>query len=98
MVGWFDDIKNAVANLMAISSSDAGWLLGLATIIAISITTITILSIGSKEKNGGINLLIPAGIGVAFVSIIGWWPIWALVLIFVFIVLAIMDPFGDRGS
>jgi len=71
----FPELATAVAQALGTTAEVAGYLLGLFLIILVII--VVAWAIGKSE-----NLLVVVGLaGVAFDVLIGWWPLWTVVLL-----------------
>lgn len=89
----FEGVLDAFASLLSITQADAGWILGLAIVLALALSFMLVLN--KDEMQVG---LIMAGIGVAFVVGIGWWQIWTVVFIVIILAVVLINPFGSgRG-
>jgi len=89
----FEGITEALASLLGSTPEEAGWILGFAVIVVLLIAFLLVLD--KKELEMG---YIAGGVGVAFVVLIGWWPIWAIIFIALIVVLVVANPFGSAGS
>jgi len=89
----FDGLALSMGNLLGSTQEVGGFILGLITLIVLLIIVTWVL--GDTVK--GVALLIPAGIAVTFVALVGWWPIWTVILIALFMALAIFNPWSDSG-
>lgn len=90
----FDGLAVSMGNLLGSSQEIGGFILGLITIVVLLIIVTWVLG----DTIIGTAMLIPAGIAVTFVSLVGWWPIWTVILIALFMALAIFKPFGDNAG
>lgn len=92
MVGVFDTIAQALAGLIGTDQITAGFLLGL-IVIAAFILGISFLLSDNGIDFGAFPLIIGAGVGITFAGLVGWWPIWTIIFLALFIVLVLVDPF-----
>lgn len=76
-MGLFDGLENALASFLGTDTTTAGFILGIVTIVALFIALAWAL--GDHVK--GPWVVLPLGIGIVFVTMIGWWPPWALISI-----------------
>lgn len=90
----FDGLAEALGTLLGADAEIGGFILGFVTVIAILIIITWVLG----EDFHGIAILIPAGIAMAFVALVGWWPIWTLIFVALVAVIIIMKPFGGDAA
>jgi uncharacterized membrane protein len=90
----FDDVATAMGNLIGSTPEAGGFILGLVTIIAVTI--MASWSLGSSLK--GMSRMFPTGIALALVSLIGWWPLWTIVLIGLFIAYAVFTRHQEADT
>lgn len=91
----FDALSNALAALIGADAEIAGWILGFVIIVALLIGMIWVLGDTASE---GLGLTLPAALGMTFAVLVGWWPIWTLVFIALFIALIIVKPFPSGSG
>lgn len=72
-----------------------GFLIGFAVIVVLTVAFAFLLGSSMTE---GIGILIPVGISITFIVLVGWWPIWTVIFIGLFIVFIIFNPFGRSAS
>lgn len=89
----FDGLAEALASLIGATPEGAGWILGLATVGLLAFAVMVVL-----DKNEMQVGFIFAGIATAFVVGVEWWPIWAAVMIILFVALAIINPFESLAG
>jgi len=70
----FDDVRSAVADAIGGDDEAAGYLLGLVAVVVI------LLVIGLLFPDPRV-VLIAGLVGLAFVTLIGWWPTWTMILL-----------------
>lgn len=90
----FDSLALSMGNLLGSTQEVGGFILGLITIIVLLIIVTWVLG----DTLHGTAMLIPAGIAVTFVALVGWWPTWTIILIALFMALAIFNPFRDNAG
>ncbi len=83
-MGLFDGLETALASFLGTDTATAGFILGVVTIVALFIALAWAL--GDHVK--GPYIMLPVGIGIVFVTLIGWWPPWALIFLIVIGVIA----------
>lgn len=86
----FDGLAVALASLMGATPEAAGWILGLAFVGIM--TFAVMLFMDKSEMNVGFLF---AGLFASFAVGVEWFPVWVVIFIALFVILAIMDPFGD---
>lgn len=91
----FDDIANALAALIGADAEIAGWILGFAVLIALLIAMIWVLGDTATE---GMGLILPAGIGITFAVLVGWWPLWTWLGVLVIAVMVIIFQARPAGG
>jgi len=89
----FEGITEALASLLGTTPEEAGWILGFAVIVVLLIAFLLVLD--KKELEVG---YIAGGVGVAFVVLIGWWPIWSIIFIAFIVALALINPFASSSG
>lgn len=97
----FTALANALGQFLGQSASTscianqdcggAGFVLGIVTIITITIAVVWAIG----EHVSGSAIFLPIGIGIVFVTLVGWWPIWSLIFIALIAVLIYTKPFGS---
>jgi len=90
-MGIFDDVANALANVIGSDVGIAGFILG--TIVIVVILVALVWALGEQLK--GFAVIIPVGIAITFVVLVGWWPIWTIIFIAMLIALVIYKPFSE---
>ena len=86
----FDGIAEAFAALLSTSPGVAGFILGFIVIVALCI----IITWATGQMNGS-GILIPAGIGVTFVALVGWWPTWTIIFAAIITALTLFHPWSE---
>ena len=89
----FEGITEALASLLGTTPEEAGWILGFAVIVVLLIAFLLVLD--KKELEVG---YVAGGVGVAFVVLIGWWPVWAIIFIALIVLLALINPFSSSSG
>lgn len=84
-----EEILQALADTLGVTSAEAGYLLG-ALFVLVLVLAIVLLS----ER--GDALLPVLAIGIAVVVLLGWWPVWTVIFVALFAALALV--LGGRSS
>jgi len=87
----FDDVKNSFATLLSMDAPSAGWILGVIFIIVLLVVAMWAMN----DRTLG---LVTAGISMAFVGIVGWWPLYSLIFVGIIIAFLVLRPFGGGGG
>jgi hypothetical protein len=88
----FDDIANAIGTALGADKTIGGLLAGATfTIILIIILEWTI---GGNELDKGKTFMLSVGLGIVLSSVFGWFPLWVPLVMSLFIVLILVNPFG----
>ena len=90
----FDTLLTAFAGVLGIDTVSAGWLLGFVVII-VALVALT-WALGDALQGNG--FLIPVGVGIAFVAIVGWWPPWSIIFIGIIVLFALFGPFSNQSA
>ena len=93
MVFPFDAIADALARLLSISAELAGIFLGFIVIVSLCV----LVTFVSRAYHGW-GIIIPFGIGLAFVYMVGWFPVWTVIITALFGSLALFRPFSEGRS
>ena len=72
----FDEVANATADAIGGTSEEAGYLLGIFLIVILAIIISLLL------KDAKLSVLMALS-GAGFNALIGWWPLWTLILILI---------------
>lgn len=91
----FDSIASFFAGLLGTTTEIAGFILGFAVI---ALLTLSIMLLTGSRRDEGSFVLLVSGIGIVFVTVVGWWPIWAPIFLAMIIALIIVKPFGGSSS
>ena len=86
----FDSIAQAFADLLGTTPEIAGFILGFSTIMVLLIAFLIVLD--KQEITVG---YLGAGVGVAFVAMVGWWPLWSIIFIALLVALLLVQPFAS---
>lgn len=89
----FEAVAQALANVIGTDITIAGFILGFVVVVVLVIAFGWVLG----DTMSG-NLWMGAGIAVIFVTLVGWWPLWAGIFIGLIIALVIVNPFGSRSG
>lgn len=76
----------------------AGFLLGIVVIILLSLAMWALLGEFLGTKLQGFGMLLPPFMLYGFVVLVGWWPLWTLILFALFLAFLIVGPFRGGGS
>jgi len=74
----FDDVASAMGSLIGGDAVTGGWILGL--VVVVSIFLILLIVAGKDGPSAG---SLGAAIGLGFVLLVGWWPIWTAFFVLV---------------
>ena len=91
MADVFADLAASLAGLLNTTSEIAGFMLGLAVIVVLVIA----LSWALGPSARGLAMLVPAGIAMGFVVLVGWWPLWTVLFVIVIALVILLKPFGS---
>ena len=92
----FTDVQAAVADVLESDNETGGYAVGLLAIIVILL--IVIVFMGAVKSENPLFLSVAALAGVAFVTLVGWWPWWSVMFIFVLGVLSVVLGRGGGSS
>jgi len=95
MVAGFSDVAQAVGNVMFGGDAVAGGMLcGFAVIVTIYLVFLIIF----REQHGGINAIMPLALGIVFVAVVGWFPIWTILFVVIILAFLLLNPLGDSAG
>ena len=92
----FTDVQAAVADVLESDNETGGYAVGLLAIIVILL--IVIVFMGAVKSENPVFLYVAALAGVAFVTLVQWWPWWSVMFIFVLGVLSVVLGRGGGSS
>ncbi len=87
----FNAVKEAFAALVGMDLATAGIVLGLVVIVVLLIA----FSWALGDAMSGFGLVIAGGVGVTFVVLVGWWPVWTIIFIGLLIAFVIINPWAS---
>lgn len=89
----FEAVQDAFAAVTRMDTTTAGIVLGLIVVVVLLIAFAWALG----EAMSGFGLVIAGGVGVVFVVLVEWWPVWTIIFIGLLIVFIIVNPWGSSG-
>lgn len=92
----FEAVQESLAAITGWSLETAGFVLGMIVVFVLVVIFMIISSLVEGDF-GFTSFAIGGGVGTAFVSLVGWWPLWTVIFIALLIVFVIVNPWG-RGS
>ena len=92
----FTDVQAAVADVLESDNETGGYAVGLLAVVVILL--IVIVFMGATRTDNPVFLSVAALAGVAFVTLVGWWPWWTVMFIFVLGVLSVILGRGGGSS
>jgi len=87
-------ISAALAQLLSTTDELAGFIVGFAVIVALTVVLAWLL----PAFREGSAFIIPVGIAVIFVVLIGWFPVWTIIFIALIVVIMVFAPFGRSSA
>lgn len=90
----FDDLETAMANAFNIDVTSAGYILGIVVIVAVFVAVLLVI----REDANDTTVALLGGSMMAFVVLVGWWPIWTGIFAALLVMYAIVKPFGGRAE
>jgi len=95
VVAGFSDLAQTVGNVMFGGDAIAGGMLcGFAVIVVIYLVFLILF----REHHGGINAMMPLSMGIVFVAVVGWFPIWTILFIVIILAFMLLNPLGDHAA
>ena len=86
---FFDDLASALASLAGLDTVTAGFILGFSLIVVLLIAIVWAL--GDYAK--GYGVVIAATLGIVFVVLVGWFPLWVIIFVALIVVFVVVNPF-----
>jgi len=94
MVAGFDAVAQAAGDLLFGGDATAGGMFcGFAVIVVVYLVFLILF----REHHGGINAMMPLAMGIVFVAVVGWFPIWTILFIVIILAFMLLNPLGDSG-
>ena len=91
-----DDVKTAVADALDSSEDVAGYLLGTLVVAVLMLVSVMLFH---KADNMGMVALLMGLVGTVFATLVGWWPVWTMILLVIaFGVLLFRLPGGGTNE
>jgi len=95
MVAGFDQVAQAVGNLVFGGDAVAGGMLcGFAVVVVIYLVFLILF----RKPLGGINTVMPLAVGVVFVAAVGWFPLWTILFVVLIVAFVLLNPIHDSGG
>lgn len=95
----FTDLANAMAPYLGGSVEAAGFVLGTITIVALVIALEWAFGSKSFKGHNDSTFIVTASMGYIFAVLVGWYPLWSVIVIMFIILFVMFNPFsGGKGA
>lgn len=88
------DIQNAFATTTGLDFTTSGLLLG--SVLVVTFAIALQWAIWGDESDSS-SFLISGILGVLVAGVVGWYPLWAIIFIFVLALLVVLKPFESNA-
>lgn len=92
----FDDVRGAAADALESDNETGGYAVGIIAIVVILFLVVCLMS-ATKEDNP-MFLGIASLSGIAFVLLVGWWPLWTAIFLALGFILMLATRHGSGSA